>query len=141
MGLIKQPDKSSMYSGVILKFMLQAIGQQPITIYGDGSQQRGFVHVDDVAKAILTALIHCNKISQVYNVCTGNVVSVKKIAELIQQMSEKKTVINYLDKSPYDIDISIGDPNKALVELGFEATRDFEAGLQSLWRFYSQTKS
>jgi nucleoside-diphosphate-sugar epimerase len=60
------------YAAVIPKFIDLAVGGQAPTIFGDGLQTRDFVHVDDVARALLMLATGpwTNDLEHVYNVCT-----------------------------------------------------------------------
>jgi UDP-glucose 4-epimerase len=54
----------------------------PLRILGDGSQSKSYVHVSDVVRAVLTAHARSTQPFQVYNVATGDYISVTEIAEL-----------------------------------------------------------
>jgi UDP-glucose 4-epimerase len=54
----------------------------PLRILGDGSQSKSYIHVFDVVRAVLTANDHNQKPFQVYNVATGDYITVTEIAEL-----------------------------------------------------------
>ena len=70
------------YSPVIGIFQKQKKNNEPLTIVGDGSQKRDFVHVQDVARAnYLAAQSDCNNTT--LNVGTANPVSVQEIADAI----------------------------------------------------------
>jgi UDP-glucose 4-epimerase len=57
-------------------------GKLPLRILGDGTQSKSYIHVYDVVRAVLTAHVSSAKPFQVYNVATGDYITVTEIAEL-----------------------------------------------------------
>lgn len=53
-----------------------------LTILGDGTQSKSYIHVDDVVAAVLRAHDACEQPYQVFNVATGDYITVREIAEL-----------------------------------------------------------
>ncbi len=78
------------YAAVIPKFIELAVDGKAPTIFGDGLQTRDFVHVDDVANALLTLAIEPWKgdLEHVYNVCTQTEVSLLGLLESIHNVLE-----------------------------------------------------
>jgi len=78
----------SQYAAVVAKFQYHMKRNEPITIYGDGSQTRDFVSVDEVVHAnLLTGMAQEKLVAgQVYNIGTGRSISV---LELANQMKEQ----------------------------------------------------
>jgi len=90
----KRQPTSGNYAPVLGIFKRQFDNKEPLTIVGDGSQSRDFVHVDDVVNAnILAALSKINSkyFGTVFNVGTGKNYSVKEIADMI---SDNQVFIN-----------------------------------------------
>lgn len=71
---------SNPYTGVMATFASRLLNGKPPLIYEDGEQSRDFVHVDDVANAVVHAATSGIE-SGVYNVGTGVATSVKDVAE------------------------------------------------------------
>lgn len=98
------------YAPVIGIFLRQKNANEPLTIVGDGSQKRDFVHVHDVANAnVLAALtdIPDEYYGQVYNIGSGENISILEIAKIISDNyvhipsrdGEAKTTLSCIDKS------------------------------------------
>lgn len=98
------------YAPVIGIFLRQKNTNEPLTIVGDGSQKRDFVHVHDVANAnVLAALtdIPDEYYGQVYNIGSGENISILEIAKIISDNyvhipsrdGEAKTTLSCIDKS------------------------------------------
>ena len=96
------------YAGVISKFLENiSNGKQPI-IYGDGTQTRDFVFVDDVAKANLLAMNN-NSYGKFINIGTGIKTSIRELAEMIIKISKQNIKPIYVDAKEGDIKNSQAD--------------------------------
>lgn len=119
------------YSGVINIFLEQAQSGRPLTVHGDGSQTRDFVHVDDVVRANLAAATTDN-VGRAYNVGTGESVTIRELAELVQDVTDSTCDIVHTDSRPGDIERSRADISRARTELDFEPRIPLRNGLDSL---------
>lgn len=68
---------------LIPKMIIRAMNRKPLIIFGDGSQTRDFTYVEDVAAAITEMTGIPDFLEQNTNVCCGNEISIKEIAEMI----------------------------------------------------------
>lgn len=67
-----------------------------LPILGDGSQSKSYIHVSDVVKAVLTAKEQCQQRFQVFNVATGDYITVKEIAELaVEVLGLERGKVNF----------------------------------------------
>jgi len=120
------------YAGVITKFMQSGFRAENLTIYGDGTQTRDFINVEDVVKAIVNSLsFHLLK-TEVFNVCTGSFVSINKLASMMCRVLGKDLKVQHVASRAGDILHSYGDPEKAKRVLRFKADIPFEEGLRQL---------
>lgn len=119
------------YSGVIAKFLARAEKGAPLVIYGDGSQTRDFVHVSDVAEAILT-LVRSGGAQGVFNVGCGRAVSISYLAEKVLSLSGKHCRIVYEPPRDGDITHSFADVSKAREAFAYEPKVTLEEGLLEL---------
>jgi len=101
------------YSGVINVFKEQVRNNKPLTIHGDGSQTRDFIHAKDVANICLKLLNSDFKASLV-NAATGNGTSILELAKIIGNSSMDDFDIKYLEPREQDIDSSIGKKSQFL---------------------------
>lgn len=92
------PRQSGRYGMVIPRFVEQALGGHPLTVYGDGTQRRCFAHVRDVVRA-LVALMRERQFGQVFNV--GNPIEIS-IADLAKQVREMGGCRSELTFVPYE---------------------------------------
>lgn len=97
----------------------------PLTVHGDGSQRRDFVHVKDVVSANLAAY-WSDVQGTVLNVGTGTNHSIKELADLI---SDRQV---YGPRRPGDADITLADISRIKRLLGWRPTIRLEDGLAEL---------
>jgi len=92
------PRQTGRYGMVLPRFVQAALNNEPITIYGDGSQSRVFCHVQDAVKAILTLAATDSTIGDVFNVGGVGETTVKELAEKIIARTNSTSTITY---TPY----------------------------------------
>jgi UDP-glucose 4-epimerase len=129
--------KHGAYSGVIKRFLHNALKGEPLIVYGDGNQTRDFIHVDDVVEATLLALENANSNGETFNVCSGMPTSVNELAETVKEVMGKDLKVNYDKPRKGDIKNNYGDPSKAEKILGFKAETSLREGLERLRDSYS----
>ena len=110
----RSPTKGQ-YAPVIGIFQRQKDAGEPLTIVGDGSQKRDFIHVTDVVRANYLASIMPLKghAGEVFNVGSGKCVSVQSIADAI---SDNQT---YIPKRPGEMDVTFANISKIANVLGW----------------------
>ncbi len=118
------------YSAVISVFVDQAATGDPITVEGDGSQTRDFVHIDDVVQANLLAA--ASEDAGVFNVGTGESVSILELAEIVRDVIGSDSQIVHTESRSGDIDRSRANVSKLESDLGFEPSVPLENGLETL---------
>ena len=92
------PRQTGRYGMVVPRFVHAAIKNEPITIYGDGTQSRVFCHVADAVQAI-AAIAHTDStIGDVFNVGGTGEVTIKQLAEQVVALTGSTSVITY---TPY----------------------------------------
>jgi UDP-glucose 4-epimerase len=127
-------DPTSRYSGVISIFARILAEGLPLTIDGDGAQTRDFVHVRDVVRHFLAAMRHLHDApgAAVLNVCTGQAVSVRELAQTMAALLRRTPRFVAGAARSGDIRHSLGDPSRAIALLGTSAQVRLEEGLASL---------
>ena len=93
------PRQTGRYGMVLPRFVQAALNNEPITIYGDGSQSRVFCHVQDAVKAILTLAATDSTIGDVFNVGGVGETTMKELAEKIISRTQSTSTITY---TPYE---------------------------------------
>ena len=100
-------DPQSPYSGVISRFVAQALSRQALTIRGDGNQERDFIHVKDVAQANVAALT--GRVQGSINIARGEATTILNLAKTIQELVNAPSRIEWVPPVEGDILRSIAD--------------------------------
>lgn len=125
------------YSGVISVIVNCLLENKAPTIYGDGTQTRDFVNVKDVVAANMLALSKKEAVGEVFNIGTGEAITINELTETIQKIMEKTTLEPvHAETRPGDIKHSYGDVSKAKRKLGYKAKVRLEQGLSELIELY-----
>jgi dTDP-glucose 4,6-dehydratase len=114
---------------VVPNFVGQALRDEPLTVYGDGSQTRSFCYVDDLIEGIYRLLLS----DEVEPVNVGNPaeMSILDFAHLVNRLTGSKAGIVYEDyRIPDDPQVRQPDISKARRVLNWEPKVDLEEGLQ-----------
>jgi nucleoside-diphosphate-sugar epimerase len=136
-------DPSSPYSGVMAKFCTAFLEETEPVIFGDGTQSRDFTYVDNAVQANLLACEAPNVSGKVFNVGTGNRISLNDIIESLGRISGKPLAPRYDPPRDGDIRDSQADIMQARAYLGYEPTVQFDEGLDRTFEWYraSQAKT
>lgn len=123
--------ESSDVGGVVSIFTRKILEGKPITIYGDGTQQRSFTYVKDVVKANLLAALGDNTNGEVYNCASGIKVTVHELYEMVCEiLGSPGHPLVYAEWMPGDIKVFDIDNSKIIRDLGIDFVTDFHAGLE-----------
>lgn len=126
----------SPYSGVVPVFVDRLLDGESLPIHGDGTQSRDFIHVDDIVEANLLAATVDEVDGNVYNVGTGDRVSVNDLADELESIVGTSPGRIHEDRRPGDVDHSQADIGKIRAELGFNPSTGLEAGLADVIEWY-----
>lgn len=127
-------DPHSDYAAVIPRFITQALQGQPLIIFGDGEQTRDFVFVKDVVQANVMAAE--GKAEGVYNIGTGEAITINKLAGTITAITGKDLKTLYKPPRSGDIRHSLADISKAR-GIDYQAKYSLEDGLRETIRWFS----
>ncbi|HNT75196.1 MAG TPA: SDR family NAD(P)-dependent oxidoreductase [Anaerolineae bacterium] len=122
--------ESSDVGGVVSIFARRLLAGQPITIFGDGTQQRSFTYVKDVVKANLLAATAPETKGEVFNCASGIKVTIYELAAMVAEiLGIANPDIRYGDWTPGDIKVFDIDNAKIRRVLGMDFMTDFHQGL------------
>jgi UDP-glucose 4-epimerase len=93
------PRQTGQYGMVVPSLVRQALAGEPITVFGDGRQQRAFTHVTDVVGALLKLVVEPKAIGQVINIGNMQEVTIYQLAERVRDLSGSGSTIKLI---PYD---------------------------------------
>lgn len=113
---------------VVSNFIIQALSNIPITLYGDGSQTRSFCYVDDQIDGLIK-LMNMDKYVGPINIGNPNEINMKDLAEIIIRLTNSESKIVYCDLPSDDPKKRNPDITKAIKYLGWEPKINLEDGL------------
>lgn len=122
---------------VIPIFLKKALNDEPISIQGDGSQYRNFVYIEDLARAHLLAMDEKAE-NQIYNLEGMRKITIREIAETINNLLGGRVEIQYIPARPGDYAGKEVSADKARQELDWEPQIDFEEGMRRTLEWYRQ---
>ncbi len=93
------PRQTGQYGMVIPNFVRQALAGEPITVFGDGTQQRAFTHVHDVVGALLKIVVEPTAVGQVFNIGNTEEISIRALADRVKKLTGSQSIIKLI---PYD---------------------------------------
>lgn len=123
------PRQTGQYGMVLPTFVRQALAGDPITVYGDGTQQRCFCDVSDVVDALLALVDHPGARGGVYNIGSDEEVSINELAARVRRLSGSSSEIVHIpyerawDDQFEDMRRRIPDLTRIRALIGFRPTR------------------
>jgi UDP-glucose 4-epimerase len=126
------PRQTGQYGMVVPNFVRQALANEPITVFGDGTQSRSFTYVGDVVRAVVALINEPRAIGQVFNIGNGNEITIADLAARIKGMTGSRSEIV---KIPYDEAYEAGfedmprrvpDISKIRALIGYEPTVELD---------------
>jgi nucleoside-diphosphate-sugar epimerase len=123
--------------GALQKFVIAALKNVPLTIFGDGSQIRSWCYIDDFINGLLLALESPAAIGQVFNI--GNplaTVTILALAETVLSLVETKSYIEFVSRPGADVELRIPNIEKARQLLGFVPTISLSEGILRTIEWY-----
>lgn len=129
---------------IIPKFIKLLSENKKVTIQGDGSNVRAFIHVYDVVRAF-DIILEKGVIGEIYNIGSDDneEYTVRSVAEiLIKKIKRNDNYENYDDYIEYIVDRPFNDKryyisNEKIKSLGWEITQNFDEGIDNLIKEYS----
>ena len=130
-------NSSHVLPAMISKFDGSLDKSEEVSLWGDGTPMREFLHVDDLAEACYTCMETYDD-SELINIGTGTDVTIKELAETIADVVGYKNDIRWDDSKPN------GTPRKVLnvdkiKSLGWEPKIGLREGIESTYQWYKET--
>jgi UDP-glucose 4-epimerase len=123
-------------AGVVAIFLGRLARGEDLRVFGDGSQTRDYVYVEDVVAATLAAQGHAGA----FNVGTGIETSVLELADACRRVTGIEAEIVFEPPRPGELQRSVLDPSLAERDLGFRPRTSLEDGLAATWRFVREAE-
>jgi UDP-glucose 4-epimerase len=122
---------ATVWRNVTPTFVYRALKGLPLQLDNGGVASRDFIFVDDIARGLLACATD-GAPGDVYNLASGVETTVRRLAELILELSESTSELELAPRRPWDHSVlRFGSPEKARRELGFSADVRVEEGLRT----------
>jgi UDP-glucose 4-epimerase len=119
------------YRNVVGIFMNQLLQGRPMTIFGDGTQQRAFTHIDDVAPVIVGSVNVPAARHQIFNVGADVPYSLNALANLVADAMGQACRVEYLD-ARNEVKVAFSDHSKAEAVFGKRDKTTLEDGIRAM---------
>jgi UDP-glucuronate decarboxylase len=123
---------------VVSNFIVQALQNQPITIYGDGSQTRSFCYVDDLIEGFLRLMNSDVGITGPINLGNPGEFNMRQLAEIVIDMTGSRSVIVHHPLPEDDPQQRKPDISRAFEQLGWKPMVPLRDGLTKTIRYFDE---
>jgi GDP-L-fucose synthase len=113
----------------------------PIPVWGDGSELRDLLYVEDFVEALQVVMEKETEMFQVYNVGSNEVHSVNDVLGLMKHIVDYNAPTEYIQGKPSMIPTRRIDSNKIKENLGWESKTPLEVGLKNAYVWYMEHKN
>ncbi|MDY6931104.1 MAG: UDP-glucuronic acid decarboxylase family protein [Halobacteriota archaeon] len=118
------------YGRVVPRFIEQALENEPITIFGDGSQTRSFCYITDQVEGLLRLLYTSNMKGEVVNIGNDDEISILELANIIKKLTNSDSELIFQELPKDDPPRRCPDIHKAEELLGWKPKIDTNEGLK-----------
>ncbi len=132
-GPAGRPDMS------MFRFVQKMSEGRPITLFGDGSQERDFTYVDDIARGTIAGVAPLG--FETINLGGDRPAKIRDIIAMVEELVGKKAVIEQKPAHPADVPATWADIGKARKLLHWEPQTKLEDGVQKLVEWYRAEQS
>jgi UDP-glucuronate 4-epimerase len=108
---------------------------EPVQLYGDGEQSRGFTYLDDIARGTIAALKLLG--FEIFNLGGHEVIRMNALIGMLEELTGKKAIIEHLPVNPGELLTNQADVSKARELLGWEPKAGLLEGVKRLVEWYN----
>jgi len=127
------------YDGrVVSNFIMQALRNEPITLYGDGSQTRSFCYVDDLVEGLIRLMQSGEEVTGPINLGNPGEFTIRELAQKVLDMTGSRSPLEMRPLPQDDPRQRQPDISRARTSLGWEPTMKLEQGLAPTIAYFEQ---
>lgn len=123
---------------VVSNFIVQALQNRPITIYGEGKQSRSFCYVDDLIEAFVRLMATPDEITGPLNLGNPNEFTIRELAETVIALTGSRSVLRFLPLPSDDPRQRQPELTRTRATLGWEPKTQLQEGLQKTIPYFEQ---
>jgi UDP-glucuronate decarboxylase len=132
--------EDGLYGRAMSRFILQALTNEPITVYGDGKQTRSFCHITDTVTGLLLLSSNAKAKGEVVNIGNTQEVTILELAKKVKEITKCKSNIEFHPLPKDDPKRRCPDTTKLEGLVGWKPNLSFEEGLKRTIAWFSQKK-
>ncbi len=122
---------------VVSNFVLQALKNEPITLYGDGKQTRSFCYVDDLVEGLIRLMETPDEVTGPINLGNPAEFTIRELAELVIRLTSSRSQIEYRPLPADDPRQRQPDITRARATLDWQPSVPLEAGLSKTIAYFA----
>ena len=126
---------------VVSNFIVQALKNEPLSIFGNGSQTRSFCYVDDLVEGIITSMNTNSDLTGPVNLGNPSEISMLELAKMIQVLVGSRSEITFQQLPSDDPQRRCPDISLAQEALGWQPKTSLEVGLKKTIEYFDQLLS
>ncbi len=130
-------------SSVIAKFIRLALDGKPVEIYGDGSQTRDFIYIDDLVDAVVKAGMTENIGGETYQIATANETTLNELMAILKPALKTKKInleLKYGKKRLGDVMRNYSDTSKAARDLSWNVKTKLSQGIDKTLEWFCNNR-
>lgn len=124
----------------IHKFARKIRNGEAIPVFGDGSTRRDYTYIDDVLSGVRAAMDYSDSEYEIINLGNHKTVSLSEMISTIEEVFEKKAIINRLPMQLGDVPQTYADISKAKRLLGYQPNTSFKEGITQFMAWIDTTQ-
>jgi len=130
--------RSGHKTSVVSTFIKNLLREQPLVVYGDGTQERDYLYVGDLVRGIEAALRR--PLQGVYQLGSGRPAALNTLIATLKTVCGRNVRVGYQPRRRGEVHATWCDITKAADAFGFQAPTDLEAGLRTTWAWYVENQ-
>jgi UDP-glucose 4-epimerase len=119
---------------VVAAFMRNIIRGQPLTVYGDGTQQRDYLYVDDLVRGIEAALRR--DLKGTFQLGSGKPTTLLELIDMLGKVTGRNFNVQFRPGRAGEVHRTWCDISKAELEIDYSAPTNIEQGLRQTWDWF-----
>jgi UDP-glucose 4-epimerase len=140
------PRQTGQYGMVLPRFVQQAINNEPLTVFGDGTQKRCFAYVGDVVGAMIKLMNHSGAVGKVFNIGSTEEVTIRELAKRVIEITNSMSDIVQI---PYgqayedgfeDMARRVPDLRRVKELIGYEPKTNLNEIISKVHRYFLEKK-
>jgi nucleoside-diphosphate-sugar epimerase len=132
------PSCKPYYNSVVSTFCDLVSQNKSLTVHGSGDQGRDFLYISDVIEGLLMTLGYRPLGMEIVNLCSGNLVTVNQIIDMLGEVSGKKIKVEYQDVSERVEDAWCGDNTACREKFNWYPWTEMREGLKLTYQWFER---